>query len=135
MQNVFSPDGSFEFEELLGGLDHPDVVPRQDAGAQEEAHVPVALQLVQAAFLPQQAAQLHSWKNKAGLTSPSLSTGWKRKTFTQRPGISIKKRGSYGIFSDSMKASAGAAWLQRLSGAAGTFLAYLLRLSHVSELL
>lgn len=55
----FSPDGGFEFEEFLRGLDDPGVVAGQDAGAQEEAHVPVALQLVQAALLPQQAAQLH----------------------------------------------------------------------------
>lgn len=61
-----SPDGSFELEEFLGGLDHPDVIARQDAGAQEEAHIPVALQLVQAAFFAQQAAQLHSWKTRWG---------------------------------------------------------------------
>lgn len=60
--SLFSPDGGFQFEELLRGLDDPDVVAGQDAGAQEEAHVPVALQLVQAAFLPHQAAQLHPWK-------------------------------------------------------------------------
>lgn len=75
--SVFSPDRSFEFEELLGGLDHPDIISRQDAGAQEEAHIPVALQLVQAAFLAQQAAQLHSWKTRRGSTLPSLS----KKTF------------------------------------------------------
>lgn len=55
-----SPGGGFEFEEFLGGLDDPGVVAGQDAGPQEEAHIPVALQLVQAAFLTQQAAQLHS---------------------------------------------------------------------------
>lgn len=59
---VSSPDGCFEFEELLRGLDHPGVVAGQDAGAQEEAHIPVALQFVQAALLPQQAAQLHPWR-------------------------------------------------------------------------
>ena len=37
------PDGSLEFEELLGGLDDSGVVACQDAGAEEEAHVPVAL--------------------------------------------------------------------------------------------
>lgn len=74
---MFSPDGSFEFEESLGGLDHPDVIARQDAGAQEEAHIPVALQLVQAAFFAQQAAQLHSWKTTLGLTLGSLSRGRK----------------------------------------------------------
>lgn len=60
--SLLSPDGGFQFEELLRGLDDPDVVAGQDAGAQEEAHVPVALQLVQAAFLAYQAAQLHPWK-------------------------------------------------------------------------
>lgn len=64
--SVFSPDGSFEFEEFLGGLDHSDIITRQDAGAQEEAHIPVALQLVQTAFFAQQAAQLHSWKTTWG---------------------------------------------------------------------
>lgn len=76
---AFSPDGSFEFEELLGGLDHPDIVARQDAGAQEEAHIPVALQLVQAAFFAQQAAQLHSWKTRRGSKLRSLS---RKKTFS-----------------------------------------------------
>lgn len=57
-----SPDGGFEFEEFLRGLDDPHVVAGQDAGAQEEADIPVALQFVQAAFLPQQAAQLHPWE-------------------------------------------------------------------------
>jgi len=56
-----SPDGGFQFEELLRGVDDAGVVGRQDAGAQEEAHVPVALQLVQAALLAQQDAQLHPW--------------------------------------------------------------------------
>lgn len=59
---MFLPDGGFEFEEFLRGLDDPGVVAGQDAGAQEEANIPVALQLVQAAFFPQQAAQLHSWE-------------------------------------------------------------------------
>lgn len=59
---MFSPDGGFEFEEFLRGLDDPGVVAGQDAGTQKEAHIPVALQLVQAAFFPQQAAQLHPWK-------------------------------------------------------------------------
>lgn len=59
-----SPDGGFKFEEFLGGLDDPGVVAGQDAGAQEEAHIPVTLQLVQAAFFPQQAAQFHSWKKR-----------------------------------------------------------------------
>lgn len=59
---MFSPDGGFEFEEFLRGLDDPGVVAGQDAGTKKEAHIPVALQLVQAAFFPQQAAQLHSWK-------------------------------------------------------------------------
>lgn len=76
--SVFSPDGSFEFEEFLRGLDHPDIIARQDAGAQEEAHIPVALQLVQAAFFAQQAAQLHSWKTRWGSKLPSLS---RKKTF------------------------------------------------------
>lgn len=58
-----SPDGSFEFEEFLWGLDDPGVVAGQDAGTQEEAHIPVALQLVQASFFTQKAAQLNSWKN------------------------------------------------------------------------
>lgn len=74
---MFSPDGSFELEEFLGGLDHSDIITRQDAGAQEEAHIPVALQLVQTAFFAQQAAQLHSWKTTWGLVLPSLS---RRKT-------------------------------------------------------
>lgn len=78
-RSEFSPDGSFEFEELLGGLDDPDVVARQDAGAQEEAHVPVALQLVQAALFTQQAAQLHSWKTALGLAWRSLRSGRKSK--------------------------------------------------------
>lgn len=59
---MFSPDGGFEFEEFLWGLDDPGVVAGQDAGAQEETNIPVALQLVQAAFFTQEAAQLHSWK-------------------------------------------------------------------------
>lgn len=59
---MFSPDGGFQFEELLRGLDDPHVVTGQDAGAQEEADVPVALQFVQAALLPHQAAQLHPWE-------------------------------------------------------------------------
>lgn len=80
--SAFSPDGSFEFEEFLGGLDHPDIVARQDAGAQEEAHIPVALQLVQAALFAQQAAQLHSWKTRLGLSFASLSRGWKRTCST-----------------------------------------------------
>lgn len=83
---LFSPDGSFELEELLGGLDDPDVIARQDAGAQEEAHVPVALQLVQAAFLTQQAAQLHSWKTRWGSKLPSL-----------RGKKNLNENGSYGI--------------------------------------
>lgn len=56
----FSPDGGFKFEEFLGSLDDPGVVAGQDTGTQKEAHIPVALQLVQAAFFPHQAAQLHS---------------------------------------------------------------------------
>lgn len=71
---MFSPDGGFEFEELLRGLDDPHVVPGQDAGAQEEAHVPVALQFVQAAFLPHQAAQLHPWEE--GSTAHSVFPLW-----------------------------------------------------------
>lgn len=59
---MFLPDGGFEFEEFLRGLDDPGVVTGQDAGTQEETNIPVALQLVQAAFFPQQTAQLHSWK-------------------------------------------------------------------------
>lgn len=65
--SVVSPDGGFEFEEFLRGLDDPGVVAGEDAGAQEEAYVPVALQLVQAAFLPQQAAQLHSYKTRKSI--------------------------------------------------------------------
>lgn len=53
---MFSPDGSFELEELLRGLDDSGVVTGQYAGTQEEAHIPVTLQLVQAAFFAQQAA-------------------------------------------------------------------------------
>lgn len=60
--SALSPDGGFQFEELLRGLDDPHVVTGEDAGTQEEADVPVALQLVQAAFLPHQAAQLHPWE-------------------------------------------------------------------------
>lgn len=67
--SAFSPDGRSEFEELLRGLDDPGVVAGQDAGAQEEAHVPVALQLVQAALFPQKAAQLHSWKTGRSIRS------------------------------------------------------------------
>lgn len=58
----FSPDGGFEFEELLRRLDDPGVVACQDAGAQEEPDVPVTLQLVQAALFTQKTAQLNSWK-------------------------------------------------------------------------
>lgn len=61
---TLSPDGGFEFEELLRGLDDSGVVAGQDAGTQEEAHIPVTLQLVQAAFFTQQAAQLHAWKTR-----------------------------------------------------------------------
>lgn len=58
--SLFSPDGGFKFEEFLGGLDDPGVVAGQDTGTQKEAYIPVALQLVQTAFFPHQAAQLHS---------------------------------------------------------------------------
>lgn len=58
--SLFSPDGGFKFEEFLGGLDDPGVVRGQDTGTQKEADIPVALQLVQTAFFPHQAAQLHS---------------------------------------------------------------------------
>lgn len=47
------PGGGLEFEEFLRGLDNPSVVTGQDAGPQEEAHVPVALQLIQTALLTQ----------------------------------------------------------------------------------
>lgn len=76
--SLFSPDGGFEFEEFLRGLDDPGVVAGQDAGAQEEAHVPVALQLVQAALLPQQAAQLHSWNTTQSLSFPPPNWDWGR---------------------------------------------------------
>lgn len=62
--SIFSPDGSLELEEFLRGLDDPGVVTGQYAGAQEEAHIPVALQLVQAALFAQQAAQFNPCKNK-----------------------------------------------------------------------
>lgn len=97
--SVSSPDGSFELEEPLGGLDHPDVIARQDAGAQEEAHVPVALQLVQAAFFAQQAAQLHSWKTRwggGGQSFPPLA-GRKHSTINSRHG-NLNENGSYGIW-------------------------------------
>lgn len=61
-----SPDGGFEFEEFLRSPDDPDVVAGEDAGTQKEAYVPVALQLLQTAFFPQQAAELHSWKTTKG---------------------------------------------------------------------
>lgn len=47
------PDGGLQFEELFRCLDDPHVVTGQDAGPKEEAHVPVALQFVQAALLAQ----------------------------------------------------------------------------------
>lgn len=56
----FLPDGGFELEELLRSLDDPGVITGQNAGTQEEAHIPVTLKLVQAAFFTQQAAQFHS---------------------------------------------------------------------------
>lgn len=57
---MFSPDGCFELEEFLGGLDDSGVITGQYAGTQEEAHVPVTLQLVQAALFTQQAAQFNT---------------------------------------------------------------------------
>lgn len=77
---MFAPDGSLELEELLGGLDDPGVVAGQYAGAQEEAHIPVTLQLVQAALLPQQAAQFNSWKAES--SHHTLAFHPKKETLT-----------------------------------------------------
>lgn len=60
--SILSPDRGFKFEEFLRSLDDQGAVTGQDAGAQEETHIPVTLQLVQAAFFTQQATQLDSWK-------------------------------------------------------------------------
>lgn len=70
---MFSPYRGFKLEEFLRSLDDQGAVTCQDAGTQEEAHIPVTLQLVQAAFFTQQATQLNSCKQDKQFNAGEIS--------------------------------------------------------------